>query len=258
MDSSVSYVQHWNDPRFNKIFLGFKAYIFTAEKQFATKVAEAIHQYLPSKPLAILDVGAGDGIVSLAFLENLSQYCQVGTYTGFDISPDLTEILASRKNEFNDLVGQFSCFQADASSFESRDQFDLIVSFNSWYGIPFTQVRKYQEMLSKGGVLAILLNSKQSITVDLTRQFIEPMTTAEDLEGWLQQNNISYTTLGLRSKLLSKSNFISDGNLITAAEPFYRYLLRRISGSLGDISWYLDQKSEQYFQIPQKLFVILK
>lgn len=254
---SLAYREKWQDPEFNKLFIGFKQFILASEIEAARQCAEIISQQLPDQ-IQVLDVGAGDGLVSLAFLETLSRHRKISGYIATDISQELVKLLKSKREDFKRYSESVNFLWADATDFRPIISPHLIVAFNSWYGISFQQIQRYLSFLEPGGSLAILLNSKDAITIDLTIEFVESMYSAEDLIEWLNENNVSYTHHQIISQRLQRSDFLSNVTINPKGELFFRYLLRRVKGSLEDIVTYLYQKPELYFKIPQEWIVLKK
>lgn len=251
------YREKWQDMKFNKLFIGFKHFISASEVECAQQCAEIIIQQLPD-PIHVLDLGAGDGIVSLGFLEALSRSRQVSSYMATDFSTELVKILRSKKKDFKRYTEDIRFGWEDATTFIPSTRPHLIVAFNSWYGIPFREIPRYLSLLEPGGILAILLNSRDSITLDLTVQFKEPMYSVDDLVEWLNSTKLFYTRHKVVSQHLQRSDFLRNITLNPEGEVFFRYLLRRIDGSLEDIVPYLYLKPELYFKIPQELIVLEK
>lgn len=255
--NSLAYREKWQDPDFNKLFSGFKQFILPAELESGRYYAELVSRHLPDQ-VKVLDLGAGDGLVSLAFLEQLSQYKQISDYAAIDISKESLKALKAKQEEFKGYAGQVNFLGADATSFIPVTRPNLIMAFHSWYGISFQQIPRYLSFLEPDGVLAILLNSKNSIALDLTAQFVEPVDSAEALIEWLDANNIYYTRHPVICQQLKRSDFLANTNINPKGEIFFRYLLRRVTGNLDDITNYLHQKPEFYFQIPQELIILKK
>jgi len=249
------YREKWQDLGFNKLFIGFKHFISSSEVECAQQCAEIIAQQLPD-PIHVLDVGAGDGTVSLAFLEALSQSRQVSSYTAIDISKELVKMLNSKKEAFKRYSENIRFSQEDATTFIPARRPHLIVAFSSWFGMPIQEISRYLSLLEPGGMLAITLSSKASITIDLTIEYVEPMRSSEEVTEWLEAQEIYYVKYKIVSRDLERSNFLSGKNTHPEAETFFRYLLRRPLGAIGYIVPYLDQKPDLYFKTPKDLIIL--
>lgn len=257
MTETLKYKAKWQDSEFNKLFIGFKAYILSSEEACARQCAEIIAPQLPDRDVRVLELGAGDGLVSLAFLEVLRSYRRIAGYTAIDISPELVMTLESRVKDFKKYADEVGIECADAAHFVPAHQPHLIVAFNSWYGIQTHTAQRYLSLLAPAGLLAIVLSSRDSITIDLTTEFIEPMYASEDLYEWLKDAGISLVQHEkIVSQHLQKSSFLQGESLNPKGEIFFRYLLRRPEGSLDDIIPYLLQKPELYFKVPQDLMIL--
>jgi SAM-dependent methyltransferase len=255
--STSSYKEKWQDPKFNDLFIGFKQFIATSEEKCAGQCAEIISQQLPNQ-IQVLDLGAGDGTVSLAFLETLSKYRQVSGYTAIDVSEELVKILNSKKKRFEQYSTDTYFLQADGTTFIPSIRPNLIVAFSSWFGIPLPEISRYLSILEPGGILAITLSSKASITIDLTIQFVEPMRSSEDIIEWLEVQKINYTKHEIISPCLERQDFINGKDTNPKAETFFRYLLREPENNINYIVPYLHTKSDLYFKTPKDLLLIEK
>lgn len=255
-EKSRRYASHWSNVGFQKIFLGFKKFILRAECDFAQQCARIIKKQIKRTKVDILEIGAGDGVVSQAFLTELATYKLIQHYTAFDKSKTLVDILRRRRTSFMHYSKKPEFFCEEAEHFIPNQMYDLIIAFNSWYGISLKEVQRYAGYLRPRGILCILLNSKQSITLDLTAHFVEKVLTAEDMISWLTKNCIRHKVFSMRSNAMSKNDFISKNVLQRKALSFYRYLLRKPQGSLFYIIEYISRKQVGYFQIPQKLIII--
>lgn len=258
MTSTLTYKKHFLDGTLSSLFCGFKQFLQQSEQQAAAICAKTLLPSLSSNALRILDVGAGDGAVSLAFLQTLLQSARISVlqYVAIDVAPDLVTAFLRLTPGFTELRVNPKAHCADATSFCPADSPDLIVAFNSWYGVPFEEIQRYRTMLAPKGILAITLSSRSSITTDLTTHFVEPVVVSEDLEDYLISVGLSYRKQRIYSQILTKHNYVKEGMLVAHAKPLFRYLLRRPTGMLHDIVPYLESKSENYFQVPQDLFVI--
>jgi SAM-dependent methyltransferase len=253
---SLVYREKWQDPEFNKLFIGFKEFISASEKECAGQCAEIIAQHLPEQ-IRVLDLGAGDGTVSLPFLEMLSRHRQISSYTAIDISAELVKILNSKMADFKKYSNEVHFQYADATQFIPATRPHLIVAFSSWFGLPLSEISRYLSLLEPGGTLAITLSSKASITIDLTIQFVEPMRSSEDIIEWLEANKLPYTQHQIVSRRLERTDFVNGKDTQPKAETFFRYLLRRPKGSIGYVVPHLQRKPDLYFKTPKDL-VILK
>ncbi len=145
---------------------------------------------------------------------------------------------------------------ADAASFHPRQFFDLIVSFNAWYGIPLEKIKYYRNFLNPDGCLILLLNSEQSITLDLTRTFVEKVLSAEELIAHLKDNKMSHTAIKVSNTSLSKSSIIQDNSIDQKAEAFFHYVLWGRNITSEKVIAHLAPKREAYFQMPQYVVII--
>jgi len=252
------YKSRFQNPEFEKVFLGYKKYILRAEIEFSRKCAALIAPRLGYSKVNILELGAGEGSVSLGFLQKFSKTKTIKKYTAIDLSPHLVDLLEKKENHFKRYVQDvyFECF--DAEEYKPREKYELILALNSFYGISFTVIPRLFPHLQTEGIIAVLINSQNCLTLDLTRKFSEPMASAEDFIGWLDRKNIHYKVYDLKTKRLSKKDFILENKLNPSAELAFRYLLRRIHEPLEGVFEYLSKKSEGYFEIPQKLVLISK
>jgi hypothetical protein len=132
------------------------------------------------------------------------------------------------------------------------------VAFSSWFGIPITEIWRYFSLLEPGGTLAIALSSKESITIDLTIRYVEPMRSSEEIMEWLESNNIYYTQHKVISRRLERHHYVNDKATNPEAETFFRYLLRRPTGAIDDIVPYLHQQPDHYFKTPKDLILLKK
>ena len=258
MNKISRYKEKWQNSEFNQLFIGFKQFILPFEEECAHQSAELIAPQLPSRDIQLLDLGAGDGNVSLFFLEKLSEYKRLTHYTAIDISQELALILQSKEEIFKQYTQEVSCDCADILNFTPSIRPHLIIAFNSWFGVPFEEIRRYLALLEPGGILAIMLASKDSITIDLTAQFVEPIQSVEELLNWLIDEKFAFARYPLASRRIERSNFFQDSTINPAGEIFFRYLLRRTNSTLDDIIPYLKQKPELYFRMPKDLILLKK
>lgn len=254
---SLIYREKWQDPIFNKLFIGFKQFMSASEVDAAGQCAEIIAPQLPDQ-IHVLDLGAGDGTVSLAFLEALSRHKQILSCTAVDISKELVEILNSKKEIFERYAENVYLLQEDATTFVPPTQPHLIVAFSSWFGIPIPEISRYLSLLESGGLLAIALSSKESITIDLTIRYVESMRSSEEIMVWLESNKIYYNQYKIISRLLERHHYVNDIATNPEAETFFRYLLRRPTGAIEDIVPYLHQQPDHYFKTPKDLILLKK
>ena len=259
MSNDLVYKEHWGDPRFREIFFRFKDFVLDIDKDFAKQSADLIIPYLSQNKIDILEIGPGNGLVTLSFLERLTGYTEVRNYTGVDVSQEFIDLLESKRDQFKKFCQGRIVFEcADASIYEIKKEADLIVAFNSWYGIPFEKVDDYLRALRSRGVLAILLNSRYNITTCLTREIAgENIIVSEDLNEWLSKRRVKHQRYVLYS-FTNREDFLNKKGLNPKAEFFYRYMLRRIDQPLSDIFEYLAKKTDNSFRLPQELIIIKK
>ena len=260
---AARYAGRYGDPGdpISALFSGFKRVILESELETARACAKALPQY--SSPARILEIGTGSGEVSEAFLKELALFTgkKADYYAGLDISPSLVEKCSARILALQGCAERAKCVVGDGAVYDDFPQPapNLITAFNSWYGIPFSAIPRYVERLTPEGTLAILLNSEESVTLDLTRRFSDPMVAAEDLMAWLEIENVPYRADKIESTLLYKDTFLeADGSIRQKTEVFFRYLLRRPIGDLVDAEDYLGSKPDEYFRIPQFFITISK
>jgi hypothetical protein len=256
MSEVLKYKEKWQDAEFNKLFIGFKQFISISEQDCARRCAEIIAPQLPDQDIQVLELGAGDGTVSLAFLEALSKYRSISSYTGIDLSEKLVVILKSKKENFRQYAQEVHFDCADATTFGSPTSPHLVVAFCSWFGIPFQEILRYISLLEANGVLAITLSSVNSITIDLTNEFVEPIRSSEELLEWLKSIEIAYTRHEIISRCLEREDYLDEANINPMAESFFRYLLRRPEGTIEHIIPYLNQKPDFYFKTPKDLILL--
>jgi len=256
MAEALTYKEKWQDPVFADLFLGFKALILPAEREVVGRCADIIVSRLASTRVRVLEVGPGDGRVALAFLARLRHHVAVASYVAIDISPELVAILRRQEAAFLQYSESWEVKCADATHFVPRQPPDLVVAFNSWYGISFEEISRYFAMLQPGGLLAIVLSSREGITSDLTNTFAEPKHSAEDLITWLHTSHLPYSRFDIVSQRIGRADFVIGCAVQPKAEAFFRYLLRRPHGDFGDVLPYLSERSERYFNNPQVLILL--
>jgi len=255
-NKKAKYKQHFQDSEMEGLFLDFKKYYLDVDKEIANKCMSLLSKFLTTDQVDILDIGAGDGSVSLSCVESLSREKDIGKYVGVDISQKLVDLLEEKRKEFQKYVKQtsFECFDVD--HFESKQSFDIVLAMNSFYGISFGVITDLLHSLKPQGIIAILLNSENNLTIDVTRNFVEPIMSGEDLIDWLHSKNIKHTAFDVDSDLIGRDDYLSGRRINKSCEPVLRYILRRPKGSLNDIVEYLLDKPDTYFQAPQKFIVI--
>lgn len=252
------YRDRFKNPEFGRIFIGFKNYILDEEIDSAKKCASIILPHLEKSPLDLLELGAGEGSVSLGLLKEISKTHSINEYTAIDINSDFVNLLEKKRKQFKKFSQRVNFESSDARTYRLRKNYDAILSLNSFYGMPFKGILKFVSHLKTNGLIGILLNCEDSLTLDLTRKFVESMVSVEDLIKWLERQNIQYKTFNLMSNVLSKKDFVLQKELNPSAEFVYRYLLRRVHEPLDEIFKYVSKKPEKYFKIPQKLILIFK
>lgn len=257
MGRSEIYGKHWDDKEFVDTFITFKNFTLVAEKEFAHLCSEIIVGPVPKPTVSILDIGTGNGVVSKYFIEKMLSLTSIASYIGIDIANHLTELTRTELLEHSHTFS-LTLQTADALTYEPPSKQDIIVAFNSWYGIPFDQIKVFRSHLTEGGVLAILLNSEQNLTIDIADKFKqeESVISSEMLMDWLTKAAIPFSAHFVTSQLFSSANFLNENGIVPEALDFLRYILRNDVSKISEITEYLKTKPEQYFKLPQHLVLI--
>jgi SAM-dependent methyltransferase len=252
MSKKEQYKKHWSESNTGKDFIGFKQFIKKAEEDIVAQVGEHIISSLNKKKIDVLDVGPGEGSLSIQLVSQLSNSHEVSSYTGVEISDEMIKALESKKDKFAENAHKLNLIHGDAEEVSYSQSFDLITSLNSWYGLAPEAVKRLKQNLSGNGLLAILISSRESITVDLTEQFADSMFAAEDLKDWFNKSGVGYEEVKLTSDEFSKSQFLEKSEKRTS---FFNYLLRD-DYEVEQIEQYLESKPDEYFRLPHSLFMI--
>ncbi len=257
MATASKYRNHFKKREFGKIFIKHKEFTLEADMDFTKECMSIISKKLNQNPIDVLEIGPGDGKISICFIQTISTRKKIHNYLGLEISPGFLKVLKSKQKaleKYSDIV-RFKL--KDATKFSTKQKYDLIVAFNSWYGIDFNKIPYFLSILKNNGIMSILLNSEKNITIDLTRKFAENIISSEDFCDWLDRKKIKYKSHRLISKVLSRKDFIRKNKLNPKAEFFYRYMIRKSTGSIEDIYELLSKKSDYSFRLPQDLIVII-
>ena len=133
----------------------------------------------------MLDVGCGDGEIAASLLTQLRR--NVKLYVGVDVNAKALEEAGGRQ-----LGTRQELICCDANGFQSRCKFDLIISFNSVYGLTWDGLRRVAGHCDKDGVLLIVANSDGSVLSQLSASGPWRMLTAEDVAGALSEMGLRF------------------------------------------------------------------
>lgn len=257
MSTSDIYKNHWQNQKHLDAFIAFKKFTLWSEEDFATQCAQILAGAIPQEKIKLLDIGVGDGLVTNFFLTELSQHKSITDYLGIELSVTFVEQAMKKLQHFKSLW-PIEVQNADALVFQPEQQMDLIVAFNSWYGIPFERIVDFRQALTTNGVLAILLNSESNLTIDVTSKFKpeEIVTSSEQLMRWLDSHGVNYQSHLITTQFANRNDFLSTEGLRKESVGFFEYLLR---GDIEDpqaIANYISGKPDAYFNLPQHLITI--
>ena len=136
----------------NKDFFASKAKDYDAEvsrTQNVSTIAQTILKEVAfSKEMSIMDFGSGTGLL----LAEIASY--VGQITAVDISPAMTDVLASKKEEIPCLL---HIVQMDLTNETLNQEFDAIISSMTIHHIeePLALFQKLYTLIKTGGTIAI-------------------------------------------------------------------------------------------------------
>lgn len=257
MGASDIYKNHWHNQKHLDAFIAFKNFTLKSEEDFATQCAQILAKAVPQELIKLLDIGVGNGLVTNYFLTELSKYKTISHYLGIELSSDFAEQALKKLEHFKPIL-PFEILNADALTFEPEPNIDLIIAFNSWYGIPFERIVDFRRALTSSGVFAVLLNSESNLTIDVTSKFKpeEIVLSSEQLMRWLDSQGINYKSHLITTKFTTRDKFLDADSLKQESIGFFEYLLRGEIENPQAIANYIKDKPEAYFNLPQHLVVI--
>ncbi len=247
----------WTNAMLTSLYSPFKTFTQPFDDMDVRLCANVLGSRLPPRNLRILDVGAGDGSTSLSFLRNISEHRRIISYTAIDISPHHTKALKNLSASFLQHADHIRIQLADIARYRPSGAFDAIVSFHSWYWIPFGQLVRYLSFLRSGGLLCLLLTRQTSISNDVISRFRGSSLSSDSVKKWLSEHHIPFSSQFCSRPVLGRNDFFLNGKMRKQAEPFFRYILRRPVEPLDDVAAYLSKKPLSYFrQKPTELILI--
>lgn len=243
---------------FIKTYRGFKQFIKKTEKKFIDHIIGIIKKNLlvrNENNLVILDIGGGDGKVSMPILRALSKDRHIN-YHYIDVSEVQLNSFRSSASKLNNAT--FHLKRESWQAYKTKTRFDLIIALNSWYGIPIEYIPKLKVLLKPDGISILSIGSRKSISQDIPL-FIgrEKILSSEDILDYLKQNKLAYRRYVLEVDT-TIHDFLEGDNIQKAAESFFRYLLRDRYIPRTAITKRLKSKrgNKTYFSFPQHTFIL--
>jgi FolB domain-containing protein len=255
-DGKTHYKNHYkNSGDFNNSFQEFKQKILESDSELLKLVSENLSSFVKQKnEISILDVGCGDGSISTLLYEEFNKHSKVSNYYGIDISATLI-------NKFHEVLDDPNLFTLDvggASNLETLQisNFDLILAFNSWYGLTFDLVEKYLFKMKKDSKLVVVLNAPNNIFSVLTKITGESIMDSTKFQKYLEVKNIQFEKYDFVSTKIGKDLYFDQNGITDIAKQVIDYNTRmRKSGDLENILQYFESEC---FQNPNTIFVIGK
>jgi FolB domain-containing protein len=255
-DGKTHYKNHYkNSGDFNSSFIEFKQKIFESDKELLEEVSNKLASFVSAKnQISILDVGCGDGSISTLLYEEFNKLAKVTNYYGIDISPTLI-------NKFHQSLDDSNLFTlgvGGASNLETLQisNFDLILAFNSWYGLTFDLVEKYISQMKQNSKLVVVLNSPNNIFSILTKITGESIMDSSKFQKYLEIKNIPFEKHDFVSTKIGKNLYFNDNGITDIAKHVIEYNTRmRKAGDIDNILGYFE---DECFRNPNTFFVISK
>lgn len=243
---------------FIKAYKGFKQFIKKPEKKFVDHITGIIKKNLLVKnenKLVMLDIGGGDGKVSVPILRTLSKDRHIN-YHYIDVSGLQLNAFRTSASRLNNV--SFHLKRKSWQAYKTKVKFDLIIALNSWYGIALEYIPKLKILLKPNGIAILSIGSKESISQDIPL-FIgeEKILSSEDILDYLRQNKIAFRRYILKSNT-TVLDFLEGDNIRKEAKSFFRYLLR---GKYIPRTAIIDRlkskrRNKIYFSFPQHTFIL--
>ena len=176
----------------------FKDAIHDLEQGFVAELVKLILPLISQRPsLSVLDLGCGDGKLTLNMLEGFGTCFE---YLGVDINERILRDHAILKWGLEACLShQVVC--SDMNAFLSDSKFDVIVSLNSLYACYLENILRFTTLLREDGVFAVLMNSSKGAFSKLRRVDGFSMSSGEDLEAILARRRVEFKSVELSGQV---------------------------------------------------------
>lgn len=201
-EASLEYSSCWSHAHYYDFpFLPFKTAVARLEAKLFTQATVFMSRYIdPLKHKSILDIGCGDGRSTSIFVKEL---CLLNCkYLGIDINS--AALSQCKCNLAEVALPAFTC--ADINKFEIPNKWDIIIMFNSIYGVKFDTLRYIISCLSQHGFLILLVNSHLGAFNAISTQSGNSTICDRHVRLFLEDNGYSYDTYSLGGELSYLSN----------------------------------------------------
>lgn len=212
------------------------------------------------KDIAMLEIGAGNGIHSMVIVNGLAED-HVVTYTGIDVSEKQREAFVKNSKSFADGVTVLGYTISPWQEYEDEKKYDLILAQHSWYGIGGAQkyIIKLLDALNDGGVAFVMLSSIETISLFVWEKQGMELFSSEDFGETLAKAGVVFEKIREQSDIYTREDFYSEGILTEKGKDLCGYLYRKeLSGDEQDIVELLRSAPEEAFRYPKDLFIIRK
>jgi|GEM_PF-1990280 hypothetical protein len=267
-----SYQKTWKENQLVELYDKFRRFIDPAEKEYIKILISEIEKHCRAHKMdsiRILDIGAGAGHSTVPILASLSKKFKI-EYDYLDVSSNQKQefIKEVKDNKLQKILGDF--WITSWEKFSGGKKYDLILSYHSWYGITDWQsprnntLLKIKKYLTKNGMGAIVINSRNNITQDIVLERGEKIVSSENLLEAMKSLDIFFLKKPLYYFNFNKSTFLTGEKIKRSAYGFFGYLYRKPFGEMGKLEKeklmrnLLNRKDDCYFKIPCDLIEIFK
>lgn len=224
--ASLEYSYCWAQPSYYQFpFLPFKQAVALIEDELYREVSAIVSGYIDLRKYnSILDIGCGDGCCTSTFIEelNLKRF----SYLGIDINSSALKLCNRKLGE----LGSSNFLCVDINTFSLQKEWDVILAFNSVYGISFNTLGSLISRLKPGGIFVILVNSNWGIFSKLASVNGREVICDSHIKWFLERNGYAYDLYYVKRELSG----LSDNE--------YASVVKYLSGK--DCSWDLEPRAE--------------
>lgn len=242
--------QYWRNYYEGEIlgFDGFKKFVNRVDIAIADLIIDIINSEGKEK-VAIGDFGCGKGDICSYYLPTITN---VFSFHAYDINHINTwDAIRNTSEAVKHIAGECKFACKNLNEFTPRNKFNYIICLNSFYGINFNRINRFQKNLKENGKMLIVLNSEECFNIQFARAgHAQEVVSSYDLENYLVANNIKHRTHQVKYKTTREE--------VLACDDLFKYLLRCEKFDKSKIGQAVNKISDQFFNLNQKLFVISK
>lgn len=201
-EASLEYSYCWAKPSYYQFpFLPFKQAVALIEDELYREVSTIVSGYIDvCKEYSILDIGCGDGYCTSIFIKELN--LQRFTYLGIDVNSSALYLCNKKLGKL--WPSDFLC--VDINTFPLKREWNMIIAFNSVYGISFNTLSYLISRLRPNGILALIVNSHLGIFSKIASANRRRVICDSHVKWFLESNGYAYDLYYIKRELCQLSD----------------------------------------------------